>query len=224
MKIVVFGATGMVGQGALRECLRAPNVSEVIAVGRQAPDTAHAKLRTLVIDDLSHLGRYRSELQDVSGALFCIGATAAGLSEEAYRKVTFDLTLDVASQLAAINPAMVFVYTSGAGADSTERGPVMWARVRGKTENAILRLPFVRSYILRPALIQPLHGARSKTPSYRLLYRLMTPVFPLLRWLAPGNVLSTVLIGQAMLKLIRTGAPLRVLESADIRALIGSRQ
>ena len=220
MKILVFGASGMVGQGALRESLLAPDVTEVIVVVRQALALNHPKLRQIVVDDLLDLSLHRAQLKDVSGCFFCIGASAAGMSAEAYKKFTYGLTLAVANKLLAMNERMVFVYVSGAGADSTERNGRMWARVRGQTENAILRLPFANSFILRPALIQPLHGARSKTRSYRVLYRILAPVLPLLRWIAPGAVLSTQLLGEAMLGLLRRGASVRVLESSDIRALV----
>ena len=220
MKILVFGASGMVGQGAVRESLRAPDVSEVIVVVREALALTHPKLRQIVVDDLLDLSLHRPSLKDVSGCLFCIGVTSSGMSAEAYKKLTHGLTLAVASKLLDMNPRMVFVYVSGAGADSTERNGGMWARVRGQTENAILRLPFANSFILRPALIEPLHGARSKTRSYRALYTLLAPLLPVLRWIAPGWVLSTQLIGEAMLGLLRHGAPVRVLESSDIRALV----
>jgi uncharacterized protein YbjT (DUF2867 family) len=220
MKILVFGASGMVGQGAVRESLLAPDVSEVVVVVRRALDLTHPKLRQIVVDDLLDLSQHRARLKDVSGCFFCIGASAAGMSAEDYKKLTHGLTLAVANKLLDMNPRMVFVYVSGAGADSTERNGRMWARVRGQTENAILRLPFANSFILRPALIEPLHGARSKTRSYRVLYTLLAPLLPLLRWIAPGSVLSTQLLGEAMLGLLRSGAPVRVLESSDIRALV----
>ena len=220
MKILVFGASGMVGQGAVRESLLAPDVSEVIVVVRQALELTHPKLRQLVVDDLLDLSQHRAHLKDVNACFFCIGASASGMSAEAYKKLTHGLTLAVANKLLDMNARMVFVYVSGAGADSTERNGRMWARVRGQTENAVLRLPFANSFILRPALIEPLQGARSKTRSYRVFYRVLGPLLPLLRWIAPGFVLSTQLLGEAMLSLVRSGAPVRVLESSDIRALV----
>lgn len=220
MKILIFGASGMVGQGAVRESLLAPDVTEVIVVVRKELDLSHPKLRQIVSDDLLDLNQHRAQLKDVSGCFFCIGASASGMSADAYKKLTHGLTLAVANKLFAINERMVFVYVSSAGADSTERNGRMWARVRGQTENAILRLRFANSFILRPGLIQPLHGARAKTRSYRVLYRILAPVLPLLRWLAPGTVLSTQLLGEAMLGLLRRGASVRVLESSGIRALV----
>lgn len=224
MKILVFGASGMVGQGAVRESLLARDVSEVIVVVRQPLALDHPKLRQLVVDDLLDLSQHRAQLKDVSGCFFCIGVSSAGMDAAAYKKLTHGLTLAVARKLLEMNPRMVFVYVSGAGADSTERSGRMWARVRGQTENAILRLPFANSFILRPALIAPLHGARSKTTSYRVLYTLLAPLLPLLRWIAPGWVLSTQLLGEAMLGLVRSGARVRVLESSDIRALVEQPQ
>jgi len=220
LKILIFGASGMLGQGAVRASLLAHDVIEVIVVVRQTLALSHPKLRQIVVDDLLDLNLHRSQLKHVSGCFFCIGARAAGMPAEAYKKFTYGLTLAVANKLLAINERMVFIYVSRAGADSTERNGRMWARVRGQTENAILRLPFANSFILRPALVQPLHGARSKNRSCRVLYRILAPMLSLFRWIAPGAVLSTQVLGEAMLGLMRRGAPVRVLESSDIRALV----
>lgn len=223
MKILLFGASGMVGHGALRASLLAPDVTEVIVVVRKKLDLSHPKLRQIVVDDLLDLNLHRAWLKDVDGCFFCVGASSFGMSFDAYKKFTYGLTLAVANKLLEINKRMVFVYVSGTSADSTERNGRMWARVRGQTENALLRLRFANSFILRPGLIQPLHGARSRTRSYRVLYRIFAPVLPLLRWLAPSMVLSTQLLGEAMLGLVRHGAPVRVLETSKIRALVEQR-
>lgn len=223
MKIMIFGASGMVGQGVLRECLLAADVQAVLQVGRSPGAKQHAKLRELVHPDLFDLKAVRDRLTAYDACFFCLGVSSAGMSEEDYRRLTFDLTLDIAELLAELNPGMVFTYVSGQGTDSTERGKLMWARVRGKTENKLLRLPFKAAYMFRPGIIQPLHGARSKTRSYRLFYLFAAPFLPLARRFWPDQVLSTEQVGRAMLTTVRNGAPKKILETPDIRALAGGR-
>jgi uncharacterized protein YbjT (DUF2867 family) len=151
---------------------------------------------------------------------FCLGVTAAGMTEEQYTKMTYRLTVAVAQRLCNLNPEATFIYISGAGADSTENSSTMWARVRGMAENSLLRLPFKRVHVLRPAVIQPLYGAKSKTRSYRIFYRLTGPFLTFVRYLFPEKVLSTELIAQAMLSITRFGAAEAVLESAQIYQLV----
>ena len=219
MNVILFGASGMVGQGVLRECLRDPQVGRVLSVARSAGGALHPKLRELVHADLFDLQPVRAELAGYDACFFCLGVSSAGMSEDAYWRVTFDLTLAAARTLAYLNPLMSFVYVSGAGTDSTEKGHVMWARVKGATENALLALPFRAAYMFRPGIIQPLHGVRSKTGSYRVFYTLAAPLLPLARALWPSQVTTTEQVGRAMLKVARDGAPKRILESADINAL-----
>ncbi|HEV2321437.1 MAG TPA: NAD-dependent epimerase/dehydratase family protein, partial [Gammaproteobacteria bacterium] len=207
MKIMIFGATGMVGQGVLRECLLAADVQTVLLVGRRPGTKQHAKLRELVHPDLFDLKAVRDKLVGYDACFFCLGVSSAGMSEEDYRRMTFELTLDVAELLAERNPGMIFTYVSGQGTDNTERGKVMWARVKGKTENKLLRLPFKAAYMFRPGIIQPLHGARSKTRSYRLFYLFAAPFLPLARHFWPDQILTTEQVGRAMLTAARNGAP-----------------
>ena len=218
MNVIIFGATGMVGQGALRECLAAPDVEKVLTVGRTPTGLQHPKLRELVHADMYDYANVENELSDFDACFFCIGVTSSGMSEQKYTHLTYDMTLAVATTLVRLNPQMVFVYVSGAGADSSETSRVMWERVRGKTENALLKLPFRGVYIFRPGMIQPV-GVKSKTTSYRWFYTLTKPLLPLLRAVLPDQVLSTPQVGQAMLAAVRNGAPKRVLESPDINAL-----
>ena len=171
MNVLIFGATGMVGQGVLRECLRDPDVGRVLAVGRRPTGQAHEKLRDLVVPDPADLRAVEPQLAGFDACFFCLGVTSAGLSEERYTRLTFDLTLAVARTLARLDPGMTFVYVSGSGTDSSERGRVMWARVKGRTENALLALPFKAAYMFRPAYIQPLDGIRSRTRWYRVALR-----------------------------------------------------
>ena len=218
MKVVLFGGTGMIGQGVLRECLIDPGVDRVLIVGRSATGQRHEKLREIAQKDLRDLTPIRDQLAGYDACFFCLGVTSAGMNEADYRRITFDIALAAARTLVELNPAMTFVYISGAGADSSERGRVMWARVKGATENAILALPFKASYVFRPAFVQPTHGIVSRTRWYNAMYAVLGPLYPVLSRLAPRYMLTTEQIGQAMLYVARQGAPMRVLESRDIRA------
>ncbi|OLC83428.1 MAG: epimerase [Acidobacteria bacterium 13_1_40CM_4_65_8] len=216
MNVLLFGATGMIGQGVLREALLDPDVERVVAVGRSATDQQHPKLRDLVVRDVADLTGVESELAGFDACFFCLGVSSAGMSEERYTRVTFDLTLAVAATLARLNPQMTFVYVSGMGTDSTERGRVMWARVKGRTENALLRQPFKAAYMVRPGVIIPLHGIRSKTMWYRLLYAATRPLYPVVKAVAPNAVTTTEQMGRAMLALVRRGYATPILETKDI--------
>jgi len=219
MKIALFGATGMVGQGVLRECLLAPDVEAVVSIGRSATGQQHEKLREIVRPDPADLAELEGELRGCDACFFCLGVSSAGMSEAAYRAVTHDLTLAVARTLVALNPALRFVYVSGAGTDATERGRTMWARVKGQTENDLLRLPFAVAVMFRPGFIQPLHGIRSRTRIYRAAYAVFSPLFPILNAAFPDQVTTTERLGRAMLAVARHGAPKSVLETRDINAL-----
>ncbi|MES2129268.1 MAG: NAD(P)H-binding protein [Pseudomonadota bacterium] len=220
MKVLIFGATGMVGQGVLRACLAAPDVEQVLTLGRTPTGQRHVRLHEVVHADMWDYANVEDEMRGYDACFFCIGATAAGVGEKAYTHFTYDLTLAAAGTLARLNPGMTFIYVSGAGADSSEKSRIMWERVRGKTENALLRLPFKAVHIFRPGMIEPLDGIKSKTDAYRIFYALTKPLLPLLRAALPTMVLSTRQLGQAMLAVARRGAPKPVLESVDISALV----
>ena len=222
MKVLIFGATGMVGGAALRACLQAGDVELVQTVGRAPTGQKHPKLREVVHAEMWNYQGMEEQLTGFDACFFCIGVTSSGVSEKTYTHLTYDMTLAAATALAPLNPTMVFVYVSGAGADSSATSRIMWERVRGTTENALLKLPFRGVYIFRPGMIEPLDGIKSKTAAYRWFYSLTKPLLPLLRAGLPNYVLSTRQVGQAMLKVVRSGANKRVLESADINAL--SRQ
>jgi uncharacterized protein YbjT (DUF2867 family) len=216
MKVILFGATGMVGQGVLRECLLAADVEAVLSVGRSATGQQHAKLRELVHADLTDDASIAGELAGHDACFFCLGVSAAGMSEADYTRITYDVTLAAAQVLARVSPALTFIYVSGEGTDSTEQKRAMWARVKGRTENALLKLPF-RAVMFRPGLIRPLHGIRSKTRLYRIGYTLAWPLFPLLGWL--GALTTTERVGRAMLRVARDGAPGPILRNRDINQL-----
>ena len=178
MKLLLLGATGMVGQGVLRECLLDPNVEAIVTVGRTATGAQHPKLQEIVRQDLWNYTDIAPALSGFQACFFCLGVSSAGMTEKDYARVTYGITLAAAETLCRLNPAMVFVYVSGVGTDSSEHGRSMWARVKGRTENALLRLPFAAAYMFRPGIIVPLYGAKSKTAIYRVVYTLTKPLLP----------------------------------------------
>jgi uncharacterized protein YbjT (DUF2867 family) len=223
MKVLLFGATGMIGQGALREALLDPEVTEVATFGRAKTGKEHPKLREIVHGDLMNLAPVKEQLKGFDTCFFCLGISSAGLSEAEYRTITFDYAMSVAKTLVELNPSMVFIFISGAGADSTGKSRTMWARVKGETENAILALPFRDAYVLRPAAVQPLHGITSRTRSYRIMYAIAWPLFWLFRAVAPKYVTTTEIIGKALLHVAKKGAPKKLLESPDAYAVVSSQ-
>jgi uncharacterized protein YbjT (DUF2867 family) len=206
----------MVGQGVLRECLLDPDIDAVQTVGRRATGKQHPKLREIVQPDLFHYSNIEAELNGFDACFFCLGVSSVGMAEAKYENLTYNLTLSAAETLARLNPAMTFVYVSGAGTDSSEKGRTMWARVKGKTENALLRLPFKAAYMFRPGIIQPVHGVRSSTRAYCISYALLAPVLPLLRRMFPRYIVTTEEVGQAMIRVAKQGFPKKILESWDI--------
>lgn len=221
MKILLTGATGMIGQGALLQCIKTPEVEQVLALGRSPSGSRDGRVRDVVVKDLMDLSGVEKELATADACLFCAGVSSAGMSEADYTRVTYTLTLAVAQTLLRLNPAMTFIYISGASTDATEQGRTMWARVKGKTENALLRLPFKAVYMFRPGYIQPLDGITSRTGAYRAVYAVLGPFYPLLRRAFPGVVTNTTQLGRALVKAALHGAPKKVLETADINALAG---
>jgi uncharacterized protein YbjT (DUF2867 family) len=218
MDVIIFGATGMVGQAVLRESLLDPQIHRIVTFGRTPTNQRHVKVHEIVASDLFDLSPYESQLTGLDACFFCLGVSAAGMSEEAYSRMTYDLTVTIAERLARLNPQMTFLYVSGAGTDSSEKGRTMWARVKGRTENALLRMPFKAAYMVRPAGIRPMHGVRSKTRLYRFFYIATAPLMPLLarfpKWMTTSEQL-----GRAMIAAAKRGAPKQVLESADINAM-----
>lgn len=207
MKVILFGGTGMVGQGVLRECLLDPGVESVLAVGRSPLGVSHPKLSELVRTDLFSL----DPIEGYDACFFCLGVSSAGMSEADYRRVTYDLTLSVAGRLPS---GTTFVYVSGEGTDA--QGRSMWARVKGATENALLAMP-LNAYMFRPGYIQPMHNVRSRTRWYRVAYVVVAPFYPILRRLLPTT--TTEQIGKAMIAVARHGAAKRVLHTKDINAV-----
>jgi uncharacterized protein YbjT (DUF2867 family) len=219
MKVILFGATGMVGQGVLRECLIDPGIERVLVVGRGPTGRTHAKLSEILHDDFTDFSALESQLAGYDACFFCLGVSSIGMDEARYRHLTYDITLAAATTLARLNPGMVFTYVTGRSTDSTEQGPQMWARVKGKTENDLLKLPFKAAYMFRPAGIQPLHGVRSKTAWVQAIYVVTAPLLSYLARTSPKFMTTSEQLGRAMIKVARDGYPKPVLESEDINRI-----
>lgn len=219
MRVVLFGASGMVGASALIECLGDPRVESVLAVGRRSSGVILPKVTEIVHSDFFDFRPLEPRFADCDACFFCLGVSAAGLREEAYHRLTYELTLAAARSMLAAKSKLTFCYVSGAGTDSTERGRSMWARVKGKTENALLALPFKAAFMLRPAYIQPLRGVQSKTPQYRAFYAVLAPLYPVLRRLAPRHVTTSVDVGRALIHLASEGFPRPIVNTEDINRI-----
>jgi len=221
MKAIVFGATGMVGQGVLRECLLDPEITQVLVIGRGTTGQSHPKLKEIAHKNFEDFSPLEKEVTGYDACFFCLGVPSAGMAEADYRRMTRDFAVAAATTLSKVNPGMTFVFISGAGTDSTEKGPIMWARVKGEAENALLKMPFKATYVFRPGIIQPLDGIVSRVKMYNLFYTVTRPIMPLLKWLFPKYVTTTRLLAQAMIKVARDGASKRILESSDFNQLAG---
>src|SRR5262245_9892650 len=213
MKVVLFGATGMVGQGVLRRCLLDPDVEAVVSIGRKPSGVSHPKLRDLVRADMFDFNVNAGELKGFDTCFFCLGVSSVGMSEAEYTHLTYDLTMGWARALARQNPAMRFLYVSGMGTG----GKSMWARVKGRTENELLAL-FPNAIMIRLGALRPMPGERSKAPGGGVLLTVLSPLWPILQWLWPNSVITSEELGRAMILAVRKGSPKRVLESADLVA------
>ena len=215
MNVIITGATGMVGEGVLLECLQDPGVQQVLVVTRKPTGRQHPKLREVLLQDFAHPEPIAAELTGYDACYFCLGVSSVGMKEPEYTRLTYDLTLGFARVLARQSPQLTFCYVSGAGTDSTEKGRQMWARVKGRTENELLRLPFRAAYMFRPGFMKATPGQRNVLP----LYKYIAWLYPLARRLTPGFVSTMAEVGQAMLRVTRHGYEKRVLEVKDIVAL-----
>ncbi len=226
IKVIVTGATGMVGKAVLLECLDSPEVDKVLAVNRRSMGLSHPKLEEVLHKDFHDLGPVEGRLAGYQACYFCLGVSSAGMSEAQYTRLTYDLTMGFARALARLNPGMTFCYVTGAGTDSTEKGSMMWARVKGRTENGLLAMvsesgapgTFGAAYMFRPGFIRPMRGVRSSTPLYAVLITLFRPLFPLVLRLSKSAT-SSERMGWAMLKVTLDGFARPHVEGPDINAL-----
>lgn len=219
MRVIVFGVSGMVGHGVLDACLRDARVDDILVVGRRPLNLRHPKVREVVHTDFTDFTAIQGEFEGLDACFFCLGVSAAGRSEEEYTRITYDYTLAAARAVGADNPSLTFAYVSGEGTDSTEAGRSMWARVKGRTENALLAMPF-HAYMFRPGYIRPQRGAVSGTAAYRWMYRLTSWLYPLLHRLAPQYTTTTERLGRAMIAVVGlNGRGPCVLHSPDINRL-----
>lgn len=212
---ILTGATGMVGEGVLHECLRHPAVTSLLVIGRRPCGVRHEKLKEIIHDDFFDFSGIESQLHGYNACYFCLGASSVGKNEADYTRITYDLTMALARPLARINPGLTFCYVSGAGTDSSEQGRSMWARVKGKTENDLLKLPFKAAYMFRPGYIQPTPGLKNTLPAYKFF----APLYPLWKTLFPKYVTTLEEIGLAMIHAVTNGYEKPVLECRDIRRL-----
>ncbi len=215
IRAIITGATGMVGEGVLHECLLHPDVEAVLVINRRPCNVVHPKLTEIIHKDFYDLGSIEASLQGYNACFFCLGVTSIGLNEEQYHRLTYDLTMNVANVLARLNPDMIFCYVSGSGTDGTEKGRSMWARVKGKTENHLIQLPFKKAYMFRPGFMRPTPGLKNTLKGYAAF----TWLYPVLRKLFPGFVSTLGEVGIAMIKSVSRGYEKQVLEVRDIVAL-----
>ena len=215
IKAVITGATGMVGEGVLHECLKHPDVESVLLINRRTANVQHPKLKEIIHNNFYDLSSVEDQLSGYNACYFCLGTTSVGKSREEYSRITFDLTKTFADTLVKHNPEMTFCYISGSGTDSTEKGKIMWARVKGKTENYILNAGFKDAYMFRPALIIPTKGLNNTLT----MYKIFTPLIPLVKLFLPGYICSLKQIGLAMINSVLKGYDKKILEVRDIKKL-----
>ena len=219
MKVILFGSTGMIGQGVLTECLKDNQIEKVLVVNRKSCGIKHPKLKEIIYSNFFDLSTIFNQLNGYDACFYCLGVTSAGLSEAEYHKNTFDLTTSIAQEVLTQNKEISFCYISGAGSDSTEKGKTMWARVKGKTENALLKMPFKNAYMFRPGFIQPLNGIQSRTKLYRTMYAFFKPFYFILKHYE-GMVTNTEILGKSLIFAVVYGYEKKILESKDINEIV----
>jgi len=219
IKVIITGSTGMVGKGVLLECLEDSSIESVLLINRNPIGIEHEKIKELLQKDFQNLSPLREELVGYDACYFCLGVSAYRMKEKQYYEVTYKMTLHLAKLLSDINPEMSFCYVSGLGTDSSEKGRSMWARVKGKTENAILKLPFKTTFIFRPGYIQPLKGIKSKTSSYNKIYSILKPLYPIFKLIIPNKVTSSINVGKAMIYTSKHSYDANILYNKEINEL-----
>ncbi len=215
VRVIVTGATGMVGEGVLHECLISNEVEAVLLVSRKTTGIRHPKLKELLLPDFFDLSSIQSQMAGYNACFFCLGVSSVGISKETYERLTYQLTMGFATVLAVQNPGMIFCYVSGKGTDSTEKGRMHWARVKGKTENDLQKLPFRSVYCFRPGIMSPTPGLKNTLSAYKWLGWLL----PLMRTVSPNSINSLAEVGHAMIHVVTRGYIQKIIEVADIRKL-----
>lgn len=215
IKVIITGATGMVGEGVMHECLLDDKVESVLVVGRRTCGTIHPKLKEILIEGFFDLSSIESQLTGYNACFFCLGVTSVGLKEDEYFKLTYTLTMNFAQTLSKLNPEMTFCYISGKGTDSSEQGKMMWARVKGKTENDLMKLPFKKVYNFRPGIIEPTKGLKNTLS----LYKYFNWLAPIIRMISPNSISTLKQIGLAMIHVVIKGSKSQILEVKDIKNL-----
>jgi nucleoside-diphosphate-sugar epimerase len=217
-KVIITGTTGMVGKGVLLECLSHPDIAQILLVSRKSIGIDHPKVKELIIDDFFKIDKIKSDMAGYDACFFCAGISSIGKSEEVYSRITYELTLTFANTFLHQNGNSIFCYVSGTGTDSSEKGNTMWARVKGKTENELMKLPFKAAYMFRPGYIQPEKGIKSSTKWYALLYLIFKPIYLILKHF-PGMATSSSNLGQAMIRVLEKEPENSILGNKEINAL-----
>lgn len=221
MKVIILGSTGMIGKSVLLECLEDKTVEEVLLINRKPINTGHPKAKEIIHGNFFDVSPLKERLKGYDTCFFCLGVSSVGMKEDEYRRLTYDLTLNFADVLLSVSHEMVFCYVSGAGTDGTEKGKSMWARIKGMTENALLKLPFRASYMFRPGYIQPLKGVKAKSGLVNVLYFIFTPFYYLLKPFS-GLVTDSVSLSRAMINIAVRGYDKRIIEIKDINIVARS--
>ncbi|MFA9390851.1 MAG: NAD-dependent epimerase/dehydratase family protein [Prolixibacteraceae bacterium] len=221
LKVVITGSTGMVGRGVLLECLENEKVEKIVVVNRFSIEMEHPKLVEVIHADFFDLWTIEHYFDDADACFFCLGVSSSGISKENYIKVTHDLTLNFADSFIDVNPKSTFIYVSGEGTDSSEKKASHWARVKGKTENELLSMPFQQAFMFRPGFIKPVRGEKSRTYLYNVIYVLIRPLYPLLKLLIPNKITNTEKVGKAMINVVLKGFPTQILNTKAINEASG---
>lgn len=223
LKVIITGSTGMIGKGVLLECLEDDRIAEALVINRNSLGMQHRKLKEVLLPDFLHPETIQSQLQGYDAVFFCLGVSAGGMKEEDYTRITYHYTLNMAKVFYSLDPNGTFIYVSGTGTDSSENGRMMWARVKGKTENDLLKLGFKQTFMFRPGIIRPLKGIKSRTDSYRTMYKIISPFWGITSALMGKNLTDTVRIGKAMINVTLNGSSKQHFENPEINALAVNR-
>lgn len=223
MKVAITGSTGMIGKGVLLECLDDSRIEQVLIINRSSLGMVHPKLKEVLLKDFLQPSSIKEELAEIDAVFFCLGVSAAGMSEEDYRRITYDYAINFGKTYKEANADGAFIYVSGTGTDSAEKSSAMWKNVKGKTENDLLKLAFPKAYMFRPGVIRPMRGIKSKTGLYQTMYNIINPIWPAFEYLMGKNLTNTTLIGKAMINVVEKGSDKTHFENPDINELANAK-